>query len=167
MGGGRVSRRGRHFPIYAPLVVSDANIAESLRNQSSIRPARSMWKSLTIAAVAIGSWDADGSQLYSTLSVTDRSRVADLPIAAEMCAILFGPDGAPVQSPLAPRTIAIPHADLVRIPEVIAVAGGVSKVGAIASILKGNAVTSLVTDAAVATRLLEREPPRAVDRRAS
>jgi DNA-binding transcriptional regulator LsrR (DeoR family) len=76
-----------------------------------------------------------------------------------MCSILFDADGEPLTSPLIPRTMAIPYRDLARIPEVIAIAGGVAKTAAIRSVLRGHAITSLVTDADVASRLLAREAP--------
>lgn len=55
--------------------------------------------------------------------------------------------------------MAIPYANLERIPEVIAVAGGEPKTDAMRAVLRGQAVTSVVTDSAVATKLLAQEPP--------
>lgn len=149
---------GLHFPVYAPLVVSDPGTATALRRQPGIQAAVSRWKSITVAMVAVGSWDAEGSQLYSTLAESDRRALAGLKVASEMCSILFDADGRPLESPHTERTIAIPFRDLERIPEVVAVAGGTSKTEAIGSLLRGRVVTSLVTDSAVATRLLTVEP---------
>jgi DNA-binding transcriptional regulator LsrR (DeoR family) len=151
--------RGGHFPIYAPLVVSDPETAVALRRQPGIQAAVSRWKTITIAAVAVGSWDAAGSQLFPILSAKDRRELSGLDVVSEMCSILFDADGEPLTSPLIPRTMAIPYRDLARIPEVIAIAGGVAKTAAIRSVLRGHAITSLVTDADVASRLLAREAP--------
>jgi DNA-binding transcriptional regulator LsrR (DeoR family) len=66
---------------------------------------------------------------------------------------------------LTQRTIGIPYADPERIPEVIAVAGGEAKTEALRAVLRGRAVTSVVTDSAVATTLLAQEPPTRRHRR--
>jgi DNA-binding transcriptional regulator LsrR (DeoR family) len=54
------------------------------------------------------------------------------------------------------RTIAIGGEQLQQIPTVIAVAGGLTKVNAIHSVLLGRYATSLVTDLTVARELLAR-----------
>jgi DNA-binding transcriptional regulator LsrR (DeoR family) len=149
---------GLHFPVYAPLVVSDPATASALRRQPGIEAAVSRWKSVSVAMVAVGSWDEEGSQLYPVLTDADRQALTGLGVVSEMCSILFDADGRPLSSLLTERSIAIPYADLVRIPEVIAVAGGVAKTDAIGSVLRGRAVTAVVTDADVARRLLAQEP---------
>lgn len=151
--------RGQHFPIYAPLIVSDAETAAALRRQPGIQAAVSRWKSITVAAVAVGSWDAEGSQLYPALVEKDRREVAGLDVVSEMCSILFDADGAPLDSALTPRSMAIAYAELARIPEVIAIAGGTAKTRAVRSVLRGRAVTSVVTDSEVAAQLLAEDPP--------
>ncbi len=76
-----------------------------------------------------------------------------------MCSIPFGADGRPVRTTLTQRTMAIPYTDLEQIPEVIAVAGGEAKTEAVRAALRGRAVTTVVTDSAVAAKLLAQEPP--------
>ena len=49
--------------------------------------------------------------------------------------------------------LAINTKQIRRIPEVIAIAGGVEKADAILAALRGNWITTLVTDAGVARRL--------------
>jgi len=151
--------RGGHFPIYAPLVVSDPETAVALRRQPSIQAAVSRWKTITIAAVAVGSWDATGSQLFPILTEKDRRELSGLDVVSEMCSILFDANGEPLTSPLTRRTMAIPYADLAIIPEVIAVAGGAAKTAAIRAVRRGQAITSLVTDADVASSLRARDAP--------
>lgn len=150
--------QGSHYPIYAPLFVSDAATAAALHRQPGIQAAIARWASITIAVVAIGSWDAAGSQLYPTLSDADRRALDSFPVMAETCSILFDPDGRPLRTPLTRRTLAISYEELSQVPEVIAVAGGVIKTEAIGSVLRGRAITSLVTDDGVARQLLNREP---------
>jgi DNA-binding transcriptional regulator LsrR (DeoR family) len=63
------------------------------------------------------------------------------------------------------RPRSIPYADLERIPEVIAVAGGEAETEALRAALPGRAVTSVVTDSAVAAKLLAQELPTDRQRR--
>jgi len=85
---------GLHFPVYAPLVVSDATTASALRRQPESRP-RVQWKSVSVAMVAVGSWDEEGSQLYPALTDADRQALNGLGVVSEMCSILFDADGHP------------------------------------------------------------------------
>lgn len=148
---------GAHFPIYAPLYMSDTAAVAALHRQPGIQAAMSRWSSITVAVVAVGSWDVEGSQLYPALSA-DRRALAPYRVSAETCSILLDPDGRPLRTPLTPRSLAISYEELSQVPDVIAVAGGVRKVEAIGSVLRGRVVTSLVTDAEVAGQLLDREP---------
>jgi DNA-binding transcriptional regulator LsrR (DeoR family) len=112
-----------------------------------------------VAAVAVGSWDPEGSQVYGVLTDKDRAELDGLDVVSEICSIPFDADGRPVDTALTQRTMAIPYTDLERIPEVIAVAGGEAKTEALRAVLRGRAVTSVVTDSAVAATLLAQEPP--------
>lgn len=91
--------------------------------------------------------------MYGVLTDKDR---AELDVVAEMCSILFDADG---RSVLTERTMAIPDAALEHIPEVIAVAGGKAKTEALGAIRHGRAVTSVVTDSAVAAKVAPQELP--------
>jgi DNA-binding transcriptional regulator LsrR (DeoR family) len=146
-------------PIYAPLIVSDHDTLVALRRQPGIEAAVSRWPAITVAVVAVGSWDPEGSQLYGVLSDEDRAELDRLDVVCELCSIPFDADGRPVSTTLTERAMAIPYADLERIPEVIAVGGGEAKLDALRAVLRGRAVTSVVTDSAVAVRLLAQEPP--------
>jgi DNA-binding transcriptional regulator LsrR (DeoR family) len=150
--------RGPHHPIYAPLVMSDPQALAALRRQAGIAAAMSRWPVITIAAVAVGTWNPSGAQVYASLTEADRAEIDAADVVAEICSIPFDAQGRPVRTSLMDRTMAIPYPDLERIPEVIAVAGGLHKTEAIRSVLHGRVVTSLVTDADVATRLLADGP---------
>ncbi|GAB3141512.1 sugar-binding domain-containing protein [Amycolatopsis stemonae] len=159
--------RGPHHPIYAPLVLSDRQSLVALRRQPGIQAAVTRWPAITVAAVAVGSWTPGGSQVYDILTDQDRAELDGLEIVSESCSIPFDAQGNPVATAFTQRTMAIPYAELERIPEVIAVAGGEAKTEALRSVLRGRAVTSVVTDSAVAAALLADEPPTAHARRRS
>lgn len=65
--------------------------------------------------------------------------------------------GAPVDAEINSRTIAL-SLDELRGKEVVAIAGGKSKVEAIAAVLRGGAITALITDEATARSLIDTVP---------
>ncbi|MET8830636.1 sugar-binding domain-containing protein [Streptomyces sp. NPDC004610] len=149
---------GPAYPIYAPLVVSDERTASALYAQPGIAAATSRFPSITKAAVAIGSWDSEGSQFHSALPPALLASLRHEEIAAEVCSLLLTETGAPLDGNLSRLTIAIGADRLRRIPEVIAVAGGASKARAIRSVLRGGLAHSVVTDETAARRLLDPHP---------
>jgi DNA-binding transcriptional regulator LsrR (DeoR family) len=74
---------------------------------------------------------------------------------ADVCATLISDKGQVVRSPLDKVGLAINAKQIRRIPEIVGIAGGLEKADAILAALRGNWITTLVTDAGVARRLLE------------
>lgn len=146
---------GPAFPIYAPLILDDPEAAATIRRQPHVAEAIRLFDLLTKAVLAIGSWDPPNSQLREALSAADRSALEERHVRAEICATLLDDQGVPVAPELGERAIAISGAQLKRIPEVIAVAGGRSKTAAVLAVLRAGFITSLVTDRTVARYLLE------------
>jgi DNA-binding transcriptional regulator LsrR (DeoR family) len=152
----RVSRLsgGRSRALYAPLLVQHADTAAALRRDPEVRDTFSRFGSVTKAVVAIGSWNPPDSQLYENaqrLGMLDG--VLERGIVAEIGATLLDADGREMDL-IADRSIAITSAQLARVPEVIAVAGGQKKTAAILAALRSGLVSSLVTDAANARSLV-------------
>jgi DNA-binding transcriptional regulator LsrR (DeoR family) len=145
--------RGPAYPVYAPLIVSDAATARGLRRQPQVADAMKRYRDLTKAVVAIGSWDPPASLVRDSLPKAEGEALRKRGVRAEVCARLLGDDGNPVPG-LADRVIAISAEQLRQVPEVIAVAGGVKKAEAIRAVLKAGFVTALVTDAGAARALL-------------
>ncbi|MEV7342168.1 sugar-binding domain-containing protein [Streptomyces sp. NPDC093544] len=146
---------GPAYPIYAPLVVSDERMANALYSQPGIAAATSRFPSITKAAVAIGSWDPEGSQFHAALPPAMLASLRHEDIAAEVCSMLLTEDGTPLDGDVSRLTISIGADQLRRIPEVIAVAGGASKARAIHSVLRGGLVHSVVTDERAARLVLD------------
>ncbi|MDX6253732.1 MAG: hypothetical protein QOJ11_66 [Frankiales bacterium] len=145
---------GQAYPLYAPLLLPDADTREGLLRQPGIAATVKRFADVTIALVAVGSWDPPNSQLRTALSVTEQRRLSQLGVRAEVCAALLDDDGHPLSDVVTDRMLAIGAAQLRRIPTVIAAAGGRSKVRALRSVLLGRLATSLVTDRQVAQDLL-------------
>ena len=145
---------GTPYPLYAPLLVPDAQTAAGLGRQPSIKATMSQWKRVSVAVIAVGSWDAEGSQVFASLEPRDHAALRRQTVAAETCALLLDPQGRPLTTTFDQRRIAIGYPDLVRVPEVVAVAGGAGKTAALRAVLRGRVATSVVTDAVAARALL-------------
>jgi DNA-binding transcriptional regulator LsrR (DeoR family) len=146
---------GPAYPMYAPLVCDSAQTAEAIRRQPHVTAAFAQFDRLTKAVVAVGSWYPPNSQLRSALAEQDRQALDALHVRAEVCSMLLDDEGRPVAPEWTTRLIAISADQLRRVPEVIAVAGGVTKAAAIRAVLAAGLITSLVTNASAARILLE------------
>ena len=145
---------GEAHPIYAPMLLPDSATAAALRGQPGIARAFEYFDKVTVAAVSIGSWDPGISTVYDMLSAEEREHYSSLGVAAEMSAHLFDAGGRRIGRDLGERCITVEADRLRRIPEVVAIAGGYRKAGAIEAVLRSGLVTSLVTDTAAADSLL-------------
>jgi len=152
---------GMAFPIYAPLVVSDASTAQTLRSEPGIAAAFRRHDEVTKAVVGIGSWDPPSSTVYDAVGEAERQSLQQLGICAEVCAILVNENGAEVPNDLTPRILGISGEKLKAIPEVIAAAGGRVKANAMAAVIRGGFVSTLVTDATAARMMLQGEIAKA------
>ncbi len=153
----RVAARtgGDVYPLLAPLLLQEAEAAATLRREPTVRRTLQMFSRLNKAIVGIGSWDPPSSRLLEVLSEEDRSRALQLGVQADICALMFRPDGSLVENGFAPRSISIGLDELRAVPEVIAVAGGTDKARAIHAVLRSGIVSTLVTDGGAARVLLE------------
>ncbi len=149
--------RGPAYPIYAPLLVSDAATARGLRAQPQVAEAMKRYQDLTKAVVAIGSWDPPLSLVRDGLPYAESEVLRRRGVRAEVCARLLDDAGEPVAD-LADRVIGITVEELRSVPEVIAVAAGAGKTQAARAVLNGGFVTALVTDATVARELVAGDP---------
>lgn len=158
---------GAAHPMYAPMVLPDRATAAALRAQSGIAAAMGYFDKVTVAVVGIGSWAPGVSTVHDVLTKEEREHYAGLGVAAEMSSHLFDAQGRRVGRDLGERCVTIDAHRLRRIPEVLAIAGGVRKGDAIDAVLRSGLVTSLVTDTAAADHLLHvTRPPEcpALDR---
>jgi DNA-binding transcriptional regulator LsrR (DeoR family) len=150
---------GEAHPLYAPMVLADPATAAALRAQSQIAATMGYFDKVTVAVVSIGSWEAGVSTVHDSLSDAEREHYAGLGVAAEMSSHLFDAQGRRVGRDLGERCITIEADRLRRIPEVLAIAGGMRKAAAIDAVLRSGLVTSLVTDTAAADHLLHAVGP--------
>jgi DNA-binding transcriptional regulator LsrR (DeoR family) len=147
---------GESYPLYAPLLMPDAASAAALKAQPGIAETVAMFERTTIGVVAVGSWEPPNSQLQKLFTPAEQTSMRDRGVRAEVCGVLLDGEGRSILPEISSRTIAIGGDQLRTIPNVVAVAGGLSKVNAIHSVLVGRYATSLVTDLDVARVLLRR-----------
>lgn len=144
---------GRAYPLFVPLVVRDSATAASLRSQPGVEAAMRRFSSITVAAVAVGSWDPPDSQMRDTLPEDVRRQLAGRGVVAEILATPLRRDGSLVLD-IADRTTALDYDGLRHIPELILVAGGVTKAAAVRTAFRAELGTTLVTDRSLARELL-------------
>lgn len=146
----------RAWTLYAPIVASDPEAAAAIRRQHDVQQTMSQFSRVTIALVAIGSWSPPDSQFFDNPAITpeDHAVLLENGVQADIGSILIDGAGRPVDQ-IQDRCIAITAQELRAVPEVIGVAGGALKYNAVRAALESGLIDSLVTDLALANRLLE------------
>lgn len=146
---------GRAWNLFAPILASDPAAAEAIRRQPETQATFQQFPRVTLALVAIGSWVPPDSEFAtnSALSADDRKRLLAAGVRADVGAVLLDGDGKPIDL-LRDRCVAIDAAGLAGINEVIGVAGGEFKTDAVRAALDSGLLNSLVSDKALAERLM-------------
>ncbi len=151
----RVAARsgGPVYAFHAPLIAPDASTARSLMRDPEVARSLGQFERLTVAVVAIGSWDPMESMMAQSFEPELREHLASLGVVADIGASLIDRRGRSIRSPVDERRLAISGAQLRTVPEVIAVAGGIEKTEAIRAALLGGWVNTLITDGDAARAL--------------
>lgn len=142
------------WPLHAPFLVGSAETARQLRDDPSLAPTIDRFSALTVALVGIGSLETGRSALWTELDGRAREELTKLGAVADLGGCILASDGSIVHDDALDRVIAIDAERLRAVGEVIAVAGGEGKSGAIAAALRSGLVDTLVTDSAAARSLL-------------
>lgn len=146
---------GKAFPIFAPMLLEDAAVAASLRDQPQVAAALSQYRRVDVAVIPVGSWDPPISELYDAVPADERGALLNSGVCADSASVQFSASGQILEGPLEGRIIGITGQQLAEVDEVIAVAGGQAKAEAIRAVLRSGVVTSLITNATAAEVLLE------------
>lgn len=152
----RASQRsgGNAHAIFAPLLLDDAATAASLRRQTDVAAALSLFAQVTVAVVAVGSWVPPISQLREVMSEADRTELERRGVQAEVAGILIDAHGRLVGEDFAERCLSVTAAQLSAIPRVLAVAAGETKAAAVLAVARAGLLSSLATDRALAEAVL-------------
>jgi DNA-binding transcriptional regulator LsrR (DeoR family) len=146
---------GTAYPIFLPMWVEDASLVKRLRTEPAVAQVLERYDRIDVLVSGIGSWNPPVSCLHDAFSKAWKRQVLAAGVRADLCATLIDDTGGVVPSPLDKVGLALNAKQIRRIPERVAIAGGLEKASAILAALKGNWITTLVTDAGVARRLLE------------
>jgi DNA-binding transcriptional regulator LsrR (DeoR family) len=146
---------GPAYYFYAPMMLPDAATTRTLRTQPEIARAVSRFPDVTKAVVGLGSWAAGQSTVADAVTAQERQEMYELGVRAETCGVQLDAEGNAVTTALTERLIGIDADGLRAIPDVIALAYGISKAQAVRAALRGRFATSLITHTALARRLLD------------
>ena len=152
----RISRRSsvEAVAVFAPLFAASESAADTFRNDPAIKAALRRYEELSLAVLAVGSWDPPITQLGPLITTGDRADLEREGATAEVAGIFLRADGSVIETGLSRRRISVSADELIRTPRVIAVAGSVEKAGAIAAVARSGIVTTLVTDDRAAAALM-------------
>jgi DNA-binding transcriptional regulator LsrR (DeoR family) len=142
----------------APGIVATSAVRDSLRKDAHVRTALRELDSLTTAFVGLGAL-ATNAVLNDghSLSRGTRSELLAAGAVGDISMRFFDENGAPVKTSLDDRVLGITTAQLRKVPRVVAIAGGLDKVDAIAAALHAGIVNVLITDQSAAEALARRE----------
>lgn len=149
---------GKAYAYYLPLLVRDATTAASLRQNPDVGAAMRMFDEITVAVVAIGSWDPPVSQFHDLVTDAERQRLLDSHVRADIAGILLDRDGSTVDEGFIGRTLSVRTEQLGRVPRVVAAAAGADKAVAVLAAARSGLISGLVTDRAFADAALELPP---------
>lgn len=144
---------GQSSIFHAPFALDDVEAAAALRADRTVATGLEQAGTVTHAAVGVGAWAPGMSTIYDVATAEERRRLAEAGVVGEIAGVPFDADGRPVQDPMTDRLITLSGDQLQGIGEVMALAYGAAKAGAVRAALRGGLVTSLVVDAALAARL--------------
>lgn len=158
--GQKLNAECRFFP--APLVVRDAELRDSLMQESTIREAMRLAETIDVAILGLGNVRVNESTLRSS-GLLDESSYQELErsgVAGDIIARQFDRNGRLLPVAFNDRVVGLDPESLRRVPTVIAVACGVEKVRPILAAMRGGWINVLVSDADTveeALALAERE----------
>ncbi|MER8700324.1 sugar-binding domain-containing protein [Mesorhizobium sp. M1227] len=145
---------GIAYPVYSPMWSEDPKLIQSLRNEPSVANAIGKYDSLDVLVIGLGSWIPEESCLSAGFPKAWREKAIAAGVRADVCGTLIAADGREVPSELDDRGLSINSAQIRHIPDVIGIGGGLEKADAIAAVLRGRWINTLITDAGVARRLV-------------
>jgi DNA-binding transcriptional regulator LsrR (DeoR family) len=144
------------FP--APAIAASVSMRDALYSDHYVSHTLDLARSADVAFMGIGSSDSDSLAIPELLRFLPPHALPDLFERGAVGSInlrYFDSEGKLVQSEINDRVIVLTLEDMRYISQVVAVAGGPSKLKAIHSALKASLVNVLVTDHVTATKLLK------------
>lgn len=147
----------RLYLLPAPLLLSNPEMVDALRQEPSVQEIRQMAKFSQMSVVGVGGMSDEATIIQNgILSKTDFTVLSMQGAVGDILSHFVDRDGNPVASDVEQRLMSTPLEELQKMENVIGVAGGAAKVEAILAVLHGKYLDALVTDETTAFGLLER-----------
>jgi DNA-binding transcriptional regulator LsrR (DeoR family) len=140
--------------LYAPALPA-SKLYDGLLEDPGFRRILMLWRSAACAIMGIGAPPLTRSSLPRFVPRNTPSLRAAV---GDVCSRFYDPDGVPVAFPGSERLIATALEVLQKIPQVIGLAAGPEKVGAIRAAARAGYIDQLVTDTDTAVALAARDP---------
>ncbi len=142
--------------LLAPGICSDEKSRRALMQERSCQYVFEFFQRISLVLLGIGSLQpsrflSDGG---NRMTEAERLELERSGAVGDVVQRFFDASGQPVRTAFEERVIGISFEEMLRIPRRLGVAGGMRKFEAIRAALRGGCLTTLVTDAAVARRLV-------------
>lgn len=147
--------RGPAYSLYAPMLLPNKSTVDAVKAKPEIAATFAMHEKITVAMMSVGSWDPPSSQLRAHFTTAEQRMLSRLNVRTEMGNLMLDAKGRLVHHELIDRILAISARSIMKIPNVIAVAGGPQKVLALHLAMSAGYVNSVVTDEQTAKALLK------------
>lgn len=142
--------------LLAPAVVSSPEVHDTLMHDASCQDVFSYYSQLSMLLAGIGSLAP--SRLLrdsgNVLDVQDLEELRDRGAVGDICLRFFDRNGQLVDSAFNKRVLGISAPQILATPRRVGVAGGMRKAEAIRAALRGQWITTLITDLELARQLL-------------
>ncbi len=153
---GKYSKFIRILP--APLLVSNEKVAKAIYEEAEVKTIMNMWKIANYALIGIGALNSAATIIREGYITEDEfALLRQRGVVGDILGQFFDKNGNRVPYNTDNRLIAYPMEKIRDIKNVIGVAGGDHKIGAIAAALRGRYVNILITDEGTAQKLIEFE----------
>ncbi|MCB0070719.1 MAG: sugar-binding transcriptional regulator [Caldilineaceae bacterium] len=147
---------GRHYDLHSPLLVERPETRTMFLNEPVVRDAIRRARAVQLAITGIGTVQDDASSFLRAglLTRADLSQLRHVGAVGEMVGRFFDASGHHEGIELNQRIVGIELEDLQRIPQVLAIARGITKAQAIHAALIAGYLTVLATDDVTARAVL-------------
>ena len=152
------------IPFFAPVVVSNQKVRDSMLEEESIAKTLKMARSADIALVGIGSRTSASSEMvFSEFKLTkaERDQIYDR-YAGDIAARFYDINGQILSSKMDKRVVGLSLTEIGAIPRVIGVASGAEKVQGVMGAARAGLLDTLIVDLVCANSIIKSLAPLAV-----
>ncbi|MDD3251336.1 MAG: sugar-binding transcriptional regulator [Lachnospiraceae bacterium] len=147
---------GSYALLYAPMYIENDIVRKELMKERIIQS--TLEKGRSVNYIVTGIADVYSHERVVTwmgfLSEHKKQELIRKGAVGYMCGYFFDKDGCKLNDRINDRIVGIQFDEILRVPNVIAVAGGIDKTNAIYAAIKGKLINCLITDSRIAEKLL-------------